>query len=125
MIKIKRVYEKPSRDDGKRILIDRLWPRGLAKEDAYIDELLKELAPSNELRTWFDHDPKKWSEFRRRFFSELQAHDERLDGIMSTVRKGTVTLLYGSKEKYFNNAMALKDYIESRVKAPVRRKTAA
>ena len=124
MIKIKRVYEPPSHDDGKRILIDRLWPRGLKKEDAHIDEWLKEVAPSNELRKWFDHDPDKWGEFKKRFFTELHGKQGVVDGIISAARKGTVTLLFGSKEERFNNAVALQEYIESRVKASERKKAA-
>ena len=124
MIKIKRVYDRPSQDDGKRILIDRLWPRGLKKEDAQIDEWVKELAPSNELRKWFGHDPDKWGEFRKRFFSELHEHEDLVEGINGAARKGTVTLLFGSMEERFNNAVALKEYIESRVKASERKKAA-
>ena len=124
MIKIKRVYDDPSRGDGKRILIDRLWPRGLKKEDAHIDEWLKEIAPSNELRKWFNHDPDKWVEFKKRFFTELQGRQDEVVGIISSARKGTVTLLFGSKEERFNNAVALQEYIESRVK-PSERKRAA
>ena len=79
MLKLKRVYEQPSRDDGKRILIDRLWPRGLKKENARIDEWIKEIGPSTELRKWFSHDPKKWEEFKKRFFKELQKNQEMVD----------------------------------------------
>ncbi len=117
MIKIKRVYEKPSRNDGKRILIDRLWPRGLRKEEARIDEWAKDLAPSAELRQWFGHDPEKWKDFRKCFSSELGEHEGRVEEIRRTARKGTVTLLFGSKEERFNNAVALKEYIESRGRA--------
>ena len=124
MIDIKRIYDQPLPGDGKRILVDRLWPRGLKKEDARIDEWIKELAPSNELRKWFDHDPNKWGEFRKRFFTELHRKQDVVDGIISAVRKGTVTLLFGSKEERFNNAVALKEYIESRVKASEGKKAA-
>jgi uncharacterized protein YeaO (DUF488 family) len=124
MIKIKRVYEEPSGEDGKRILIDRLWPRGLTKEDARIDAWVKELAPSNELRKWFGHDPDRWDEFRKRFFAELDEHEDLVEGIASAARNSTVTLLYGSKEERFNNAMALKEYIGSRGKASERKKAA-
>lgn len=124
MIKIKRVYEQPSRDDGRRILIDRLWPRGIKKEDARIDEWLKEVAPSNELRKWFDHDPDKWGEFKKRFFTELKGRQDMVDGILSSARKGTVTLLFASKEERFNNAVALKEYIVSRMNAKERKKAA-
>jgi len=124
MIKIKRVYDQSSQDDGKRILIDRLWPRGLKKEDAQIDEWLKEIAPSNELRKWFNHDPNKWSEFKKKFFTELLGKRDMVEGIINTARKGTVTLLFGSKEERFNNAVALKEYIDSRMNASERKKAA-
>ena len=124
MIKIKRVYDRSSQDDGKRILIDRLWPRGLKKGDARIDEWLKEIAPSNELRKWFNHDPNKWSEFKKRFFTELLGKRDMVEGIISTARKGTVTLLFGSKEERFNNAVALKEYVDSRMNASERKKAA-
>ncbi|HUI66916.1 MAG TPA: DUF488 domain-containing protein [Nitrospirota bacterium] len=124
MIKIKRVYDRSSQDDGKRILIDRLWPRGLKKEDAQIDEWLKEIAPSNELRKWFNHDPNKWSEFKKKFFTELLGKRDMVEGIINTARKGTVTLLFGSKEERFNNAVALKEYIDSRMNASERKKAA-
>ena len=124
MIKIKRVYEPSSHDDGKRILIDRLWPRGLKKEDARIDEWLKEVAPSSELRKWFDHDPDKWAEFKKRFFTELHGKQDMVEGIIRADRKGTVTLLFGSKEERFNNAVALQEYIEYRVKASERKRAA-
>ncbi len=124
MLKIKRVYDQPSQDDGKRILIDRLWPRGLKKEDARIDEWIKEIAPSNELRKWFNHDPNKWNEFKKRFFAELLGKRDMVEGIISTARKGTVTLLFGSKEERFNNATALKEYIDSRMNVSERKKAA-
>lgn len=124
MIKMKRVYDPPSRNDGTRILIDRLWPRGLKKEDARIDEWMKELAPSSELRKWFDHDPEKWDEFRRRFIEELQGKQETLDHVVALAQKGTVTLLFASKEERFNNAVALKEYMEAGRKASKRKKAA-
>ncbi len=123
MIKIKRVYEQPSKDDGKRILIDRLWPRGLKKDDARIDEWIKEVAPSNELRKWFNHDPNRWDEFKNRFFAELQGQ-EMVEGIINVARKGTVILLFGSKEERFNNAVALNEYIDAKMKALKRGKAA-
>jgi uncharacterized protein YeaO (DUF488 family) len=122
LIKIKRVYEKPLKDDGKRILIDRLWPRGLKKEDARIDEWIKEIAPSNELRKWFNHDPNRWDEFKNRFFAELRGERELIDGIIDMARKSRVTLLFGSKEERFNNAVALKEYLEKRMDASERKK---
>lgn len=124
MIKIKRIYDQPSSDDGKRILIDRLWPRGLKKEDARIDEWLKEVAPSNELRKWFNHDPNKWVGFKKKFFTELHEQEDTVKKITSAARKGTVTLLFGSKEERFNNAAALMEYIHSRIHASERKKAA-
>ncbi len=111
-ISLKRAYEKPSRSDGCRILVERLWPRGVSKLDAKIDLWPKQAAPSTELRRWFDHDPDKWVEFRRRYFSELQAHDEALEPIRERVRAGRVTFVFGSRETRFNNAVALKEYLE-------------
>ncbi len=124
MVKIKRVYDPPSRDDGKRILIDRLWPRGLKKERAHIDEWIKELAPSTELRKWFHHDPEKWGEFRKRFFSELQAQQDAVDAIVNAARKGPVTLLFQSREVRYNNAVALKEYLETNMRAAERKRAA-
>jgi uncharacterized protein YeaO (DUF488 family) len=124
MIKIKRVYDQPSQNDGKRILIDRLWPRGLRKEDAHIDEWMKEVAPSNELRKWFNHDPGKWAEFKKKFYAELQGRQDMVAGIINSARKGTVTLLFGSKEERINNATALKEYIEAKMNATEHRKAA-
>jgi uncharacterized protein YeaO (DUF488 family) len=122
MLKIKRVYDPPSRDDGKRILVDRLWPRGLKKENARIDEWIKEIGPSTELRKWFSHDPEKWEEFKRRFFKELQKNGETVDRVIATAKKSTVTLLFGSREERYNNALALKEFIESRISASKRKK---
>ncbi len=124
MLKIKRVYDPPSRDDGKRILIDRLWPRGLKKEKARINEWIKEIGPSTELRKWFSHDPDKWTEFKKRFFKELHKNQEAVDGLVALEKKGTVTLLFGSREERYNNAVALKEYIETRMSASERKKTA-
>jgi len=112
MLKVKRVYDQPTHDDGKRILIDRLWPRGLKKEDANVDEWLKEIAPSTELRKWYGHDPNKWSEFKKRYYTELKDKQDIVDSLAGAARKGKVTLLYGSKEPRINNAVALIEYIE-------------
>jgi uncharacterized protein YeaO (DUF488 family) len=124
MVKIKRVYDEPSKGDGKRILIDRLWPRGLKKEHAQIDAWIKEIAPSNELRKWFNHEPNKWREFKNRFFMELEGKGDLVEEIASLARKGSVTLLFGSKEERFNNAVALKGYIDAKMKAADRKQAA-
>ncbi len=124
MIKIKRVYDPPSRNDGKRILIDRLWPRGLKKEEARIDEWMKDIAPSSDLRKWFGHDPAKWPEFKKRFYAELELKKDVVGELIAMTRKGTATLLYGSKEERFNNAVALKEYIDARTKASAEKKAA-
>ncbi len=124
MLTIKRVYDPPSREDGKRILIDRLWPRGLRKEGAHIDAWMKEIAPSTELRQWFNHDPEKWGEFKRKFFKELDRQQTAVETIAGLSKKGTVTLLFGSKEERYNNAVALKEYIESVMKTAEGKKAA-
>lgn len=116
MIKIKRIYDLPSAEDGVRILIDRLWPRGLSKNGAKVDLWLKEIAPSDKLRKWFAHDPKKWIEFKQKYFKELNPNQERVDLIIKKAKGGNVTLLFGAKEERFNNAVALKEYVETRGK---------
>ncbi len=112
MIKIKRVYEKTDREDGFRILVDRLWPRGLSREKAKIDLWLKEIAPSNQLRRWFAHTPAKWPGFKKQYLRELEAHKDLLSPIIAHAKKQDVTLLYGAKNERFNNALALKEYVE-------------
>jgi uncharacterized protein YeaO (DUF488 family) len=111
MLKIKRVYDPASADDGKRVLVDRLWPRGIKKEKAQIDEWLKEISPSNELRKWYSHDPAKWAEFKERYKKELAEKSELLKKIKAEARKQTVTLLFSTKELELNNAVALKEII--------------
>ena len=112
---VKRVYEPPSTRDGRRILVDRLWPRGLSKADAKIDYWPKDIAPSTELRKWFGHDPERWSEFKRRYFRELESRPDTVRALLDSVRAGTVTFLYSSKERRLNNVVALKEYVESRL----------
>lgn len=112
-IRIKRAYEGPSDDDGVRILVDRLWPRGISKERARIALWAKEVAPSNELRRWYGHEPAKWEEFRRRYFAELDAGPAGLAELKERVRSGVVTFVYSSKEREINNAVALREYLES------------
>ena len=111
-IKIKRVYEQPDNQDGTRILVDRLWPRGLSKEKAKIDFWMKDLAPSNELRKWYGHEPGKWEEFKKRYFVELEGRPEEVKKLASLVKNGGVTFLYSSREEKINNAHALKIYME-------------
>jgi uncharacterized protein YeaO (DUF488 family) len=111
-LKIKRVYEKPDKNDGRRILVDRLWPRGLTKEKAKVDLWLKDIAPSTELRKWFGHDPKKWRGFRRRYESELKRHAEQVALIKSKARQGAVTLLYAARDQEHNEAVVLKELLE-------------
>ncbi len=112
MIRTKRIYEEPSGDDGARVLVDRLWPRGVSKEEAKVDRWEKDLAPSNKLRRWFGHDPAKWEEFLRRYRTELEGKEEALARLRREAGKGTVTLLYGARDEEHNNAVALKRYIE-------------
>jgi uncharacterized protein YeaO (DUF488 family) len=110
-IKIKRVYDDPAEEDGVRILVDRLWPRGLAKEKARIDIWLKDIAPSTELRKWFDHDPAKWNEFRQRYEEELRKDDKPALILKEHLKKGVVTLVYGAKDEDHNNAVVIKEFM--------------
>ena len=111
-IRTKRVYDPPMKDDGYRVLIDRLWPRGLSKANARIDFWARSIAPSTELRRWYQHDPAKWPEFQRRYDEELDANPDGLSELRASVRGKTVTLLFGSKETKRNNATSLKAYLE-------------
>ena len=106
-IRIKRAYEEPDAEDGTRILVDRLWPRGLTKEKAGIGLWLKNVAPSTELRKWFAHDPGKWEEFRSRYLDELKKNEEQLSLLRQEAAKGTVTLVYGAKDRQHNEAVIL------------------
>jgi uncharacterized protein YeaO (DUF488 family) len=112
MLRTKRIYDEPSEDDGLRVLVDRLWPRGLSKEKATIDRWEKDIAPTNELRKWFGHDPEKWEEFLQRYRAELEGKEEVLARLRQEAGEGTVTLLYAAKDEEQNNAVALKRYIE-------------
>lgn len=114
MLRIKRVYDAPSADDGFRILIDRLWPRGRTKEKANVDLWLKEIAPSNELRKWFAHNEARWAEFKQKYFGELSDKREAIDIILRKTKEGDVMLLFGAKNEKFNNAVALREYLEKR-----------
>ncbi len=112
-IRIKRVYEEPEESDGRRILVDRLWARGLSKERANVDVWVKEIAPSTELRHWYRHDPNKWAEFKSRYAAELETNPDLVEQILGEIQAGVVTFLYSSKEEQLNNAVALKEYMES------------
>lgn len=110
-LKIKRAYEKPDKEDGKRILVDRLWPRGLTKEKASIDLWLKDIAPSTELRKWFGHDPDKWKEFQTRYHHELKNNKEPVAILREQLNEGVVTLVYGAKDEEHNEALVLKEWL--------------
>jgi uncharacterized protein YeaO (DUF488 family) len=114
MIILKRAYDPVSRTDGTRFLVERLWPRGVAKADLRVDAWLKEAGPSTELRKWFSHDPDKWAQFRRRYFRELDSRPEAWHPIVSAARRGTVTLIYSSHDPQHNNAVALQDYVQTK-----------
>ena len=115
MIRIKRVYDDADQGDGARYLVERLWPRGMRKEDLRLDGWLKDVAPSPDLRRWFAHDPAKWDEFKRRYFAELDARPDAWQPLAEAARKGDVTLLYSARDTEHNSALALKEYLEQRV----------
>lgn len=108
-IRIKRVYDKPAKQDGRRILVDRLWPRGLTKDKAKVDLWLKDIAPGAELRKWFGHDPEKWPEFRKRYLAELKRNREAVKILKEELGKGPATLVYGAKDEEHNAAVVLKE----------------
>jgi len=107
--RIKRVYELPDKHDGRRILVDRLWPRGLTKEKASIDLWLKDIAPSTELRKWFDHDPGRWEEFKERYLDELKGNSEQIRLLKQELDKGIVTLVYGAKDEEHNQTVVIQE----------------
>jgi len=111
-VRVKRVYDQPAKADGYRVLVDRLWPRGLKKSEARIDEWLREIAPSTALRKWFKHDPDKWKEFKKKYSAELDDHREQVEKLVREARKRTITLLFSARDTEHNNAVALKEYIE-------------
>lgn len=110
-VRLKRVYEPPSAEDGARVLVDRLWPRGLRKEDAELTVWLKDIAPSAELRRWFGHDPARWTEFIGRYRAELAANTPAVRHLQDLVKRGPVTLLYGARDTAHNHALVLSDYL--------------
>jgi uncharacterized protein YeaO (DUF488 family) len=112
-VKIKRIYEPAAKSDGYRVLVDRLWPRGVSREKARLDEWARELAPSTELRRWFGHDPERFEEFRRRYVEELRPQEEKLDALRKRARKGTVTLLFAARDTERNEAVVLADVLRS------------
>ena len=116
MITLKRAYDSVSRTDGRRFLVERLWPRGISKARLQVDAWLKEVAPSTELRKWFGHDPGKWSEFRRRYFRELDSRPDAWKSIATAARRGAVTLIYSSRDTQHNNAVALLDYLHAQAR---------
>src|SRR5690348_10883464 len=113
-VKLKRAYEPPTPDDGTRILIDRLWPRGLKKSDAALDQWMKDIAPSTELRTWFGHDPARWAEFRHRYAEEVRGKAHLLDELRTLARQGPITLVYSAHDEAHNDAVVLRELLLER-----------
>ncbi len=114
MIRVKRVYEAEETGEGRRFLVERLWPRGIKKETLHMDAWLKEVAPSQALRQGFSHDPAKWDEFQRRYWAELESQPETWRPILDAARQGEVTLLYSARDTEHNNAIALKEFLQKR-----------
>ncbi|MDT8410144.1 MAG: DUF488 domain-containing protein [Wenzhouxiangellaceae bacterium] len=114
-IQIKRIYDEPSSDDGLRVLVDGIWPRGISKEDARLDDWCKTVAPSSELRKWFDHDPERWDEFVRRYRKELRESSEPLQQLTEMAQDETLTLLFGARDRRYNQARVLKEVLEQRL----------
>ena len=113
-LRLKRAYEPAKPDDGVRILVDRLWPRGVSKAEAALDDWIKDIAPSTELRQWFGHDPARWAEFQRRYRAELRQHGEELDRIRKLATAKTVTLVYSAHDEAHNDAVVLRDVLLER-----------
>ena len=114
-MRVKQVYEPARREDGRRFLVDRLWPRGIKRETLSLDAWVKEVAPSDTLRRWFAHDPYRWDEFRRRYAAELDRRPEAWGPILEAARTGTVTLVYSARDSRHNNGVALKGYLEKKL----------
>jgi uncharacterized protein YeaO (DUF488 family) len=121
-LRVKRAYEPATRGDRTRVLVDRLWPRGLAKDGAHIDLWLREIAPSTALRKWFGHDPAKWKQFRARYFRELDHNTDTVSQLRALARRGAVTLVYSARDEEHNQAVALRDYLAAKRKPSTRRK---
>lgn len=113
-IRLRRAYDAPAPDDGYRVLVDRLWPRGVSKEQARIDQWARDLAPSDELRRWFAHDPERWTQFQRRYREELRGREEALDDLGARASQGRLTLVYGARDEHRNNAVVLRDVVMQR-----------
>ena len=113
-IQLKRVYEPPEKQDGTRLLVERLWPRGLTKEKAGIDEWFKDVAPSPELRKWYGHDPAKWEAFRKRYLDELRGNSEAVDRLRKRVKEGPVAFVYAARDEKHNSALLLKEFLEGK-----------
>lgn len=115
MIQIKRVYEPPDPDDGTRFLVERLWPRGIRKDALMMTDWLRDVAPSQELRRWFGHNPERWDEFQRRYRAELEAGPDAWGPLLEVARRGNVTLLYSARDAQRNSALLLKEFLEARL----------
>lgn len=122
MIGVKRVYEPPEASDGARFLVDHLWPRGLKKEEVKVKGWNKAVSPSNKLRQWFGHEPGKWKEFQRRYFAELDKEPEAWQPLLEAAQEGGITLVFSARDEEHNNAVALKHYLEKRLKAKTSRR---
>ena len=116
MIQVKRAYEEAGKSDGARFLVERLWPRGVKKDDLPLEGWLRDVAPSEGLRRWFQHDPAKWTEFRRRYFRELEEHPDAWRALLARARRGRVTLVYSAHDTEYNNAVALKKFLDKKMK---------
>lgn len=115
MIRLKRAYEPAAASDGRRVLVERLWPRGVSKARLRLDDWMKDVAPSTELRRWFGHDPERWREFRSRYFAELRAHPAAWQPLLARARRGRVTLLHAARDEAHNGALALKAFLDRRI----------
>jgi len=117
MIQVKRAYDETSKNDGTRFLVERLWPRGVKKDDLKVEAWLKDVAPSTDLREWFQHDPSKWAEFRRRYFKELAKRQDAWRPLVTRARRGRITLVYSAHDTEHNNAVALKEFVEQKLRS--------